>query len=144
MTDRTVLREVTVTLPLAPDVELAASRAATAIAQSIEMSPDKIDEVRLAVVEACLNALEHSRSRDGKLHLTFSVLGKEEPARLQIKVQDAGVGFLPQAVEEPVIEEKLRARRKRGWGLKIIRGLMDEVEIQSGAEGTTIVMSKAR
>jgi anti-sigma regulatory factor (Ser/Thr protein kinase) len=34
--------------------------------------------------------------------------------------------------------------RKRGWGLKIIRGLMDEVEIQSGADGTTVVMSKMR
>ena len=45
---------------------------------------------------------------------------------------------------EPRIEDKLKASRKRGWGLKIIRGLMDEVEIRSGAEGTIVVMSKLR
>ncbi|MFL6293916.1 MAG: hypothetical protein ACJ759_23725 [Thermoanaerobaculia bacterium] len=28
--------------------------------------------------------------------------------------------------------------------MKIIRGLMDEVEIRSGTEGTTVVMSKMR
>jgi len=39
---------------------------------------------------------------------------------------------------------KLKADRKRGWGLKIIKGLMDEVEIDSGPRGTTVVMSKSR
>jgi anti-sigma regulatory factor (Ser/Thr protein kinase) len=39
---------------------------------------------------------------------------------------------------------KLKAVRKRGWGLKIIRGLMDEVDIVSGPDGTTVVMSKMR
>ena len=53
-------------------------------------------------------------------------------------------GFSPDEIEEPVIEDKIKARRKRGWGLKIIRGLMDEVEIRSGSEGTTVVMSKLR
>ncbi|MFP5289119.1 MAG: ATP-binding protein, partial [Thermoanaerobaculia bacterium] len=62
----------------------------------------------------------------------------------RITVRDSGVGFSPGEVEEPVIEEKIKARRKRGWGLKIIHGLMDEVEIRSGAEGTTVVMSKLR
>ena len=42
------------------------------------------------------------------------------------------------------MEEKLKSLRKRGWGLKIIRGLMDEVEIRSNPAGTTVVMSKLR
>jgi anti-sigma regulatory factor (Ser/Thr protein kinase) len=33
-------------------------------------------------------------------------------------------------------------RRKRGWGLQIIRSLMDLVEIESGDWGTRIVMRK--
>ncbi len=33
---------------------------------------------------------------------------------------------------------------KRGWGLQIIEGLMDEVKIESSSSGTTVVMSKAR
>lgn len=139
-----VLREVTLALPMVPEMEIEASKTATAIAESIRMSPDRIDEVRMAVVEACINALEHSRSRDRELFVTFEVLGEGDPERLRITVRDTGIGFAPENVDEPTIEKKLNSSRKRGWGLKIIRGLMDEVEIRSGAGGTTVVMSKMR
>jgi serine/threonine-protein kinase RsbW len=139
-----ILREVKLTLPLAPDMEIAASKTATAMAELLRMSPDKIDEVRMAVVEACINAIEHSRAPDRKVYLTFEVLGEDEPEVLRITVRDEGVGFAPEDVEEPSIERKISAARKRGWGLKIIRGLMDSVEIVSGTDGTSIVMTKAR
>lgn len=129
---------------MVPDMEIEASKTATAIAESMRMSPDRIDEVRMAVVEACINALEHSRSSDREVYVTFEVLGETDPEKLRITVRDTGVGFSPGEVVEPMIEEKIKAVRKRGWGLKIIRGLMDEVEIQSGSEGTTVVMSKLR
>lgn len=139
-----ILREVKLTLPLAPDMEIAASKTATAMAELLRMSADKIDEVRMAVVEACINAIEHSQAPDRKVYLTFEVLGEDEPEILRITVRDEGVGFAPEDVEEPSIERKISAARKRGWGLKIIRGLMDSVEIVSGGDGTSIVMTKAR
>jgi serine/threonine-protein kinase RsbW len=139
-----ILREVKLTLPLAPDMEIAASKTATAMAELLRMSADKIDEVRMAVVEACINAIEHSQAPDRKVYLTFEVLGEDEPEILRITVRDEGVGFAPEDVEEPSIEHKISAARKRGWGLKIIRGLMDSVEIVSGGDGTSIVMTKAR
>ena len=139
-----VLREVTLALPMAPEMEIEASKTATAIAESIRMSPDRIDEVRMAVVEACINALEHSQASDREVFVTFQVLGDMGPEKLRIMVHDNGVGFSPEVLEEPTMAGKLKAVRKRGWGLKIIRGLMDEVEIRSDAEGTTVVMSKMR
>ena len=139
-----VLREVTLTLPMLPDMEIAASKTATALAEFMDMSSDKIDEVRMAVVEACINSFEHSHADDRKVSVTFEVLGNDEPENLKITISDSGVGFSPDEVEEPNIEEKLKADRKRGWGLKIIKGLMDEVEIESGPGGTTVVMSKSR
>ncbi len=108
------------------------------------MSSDKIDEVRMAVVEACINSFEHSRAEDRTVEIQFSVLGGEEPEKLQITIRDQGVGFSPDKVQTPRIEEKLKAERKRGWGLTIINGLMDEVDIESGPNGTTVVMSKLR
>ncbi|HEY9420454.1 MAG TPA: ATP-binding protein [Thermoanaerobaculia bacterium] len=135
-----VLREVELALPMVPEMEIEASRTATAIAESIRMSPDRIDEIRMAVVEACINALEHSHASDLEVYVTFQVL----PEKLRIMVRDHGVGFSPDEQEEPTMEGKLKSKRKRGWGLKIIRGLMDEVEILSGTDGTTIVMSKMR
>ena len=137
-----VLTEVKLALPMVPEMELEASKTAAAIAASIRMSPDRIDEVRLAVVEACINALEHSQASDREVFVTFQVVGAGDPEKLRISVHDNGVGFSAEGREEPTMESKLKAVRKRGWGLKIIQGLMDEVEIRSGAEGTTVVMSK--
>ena len=139
-----ILREVTLTLPMLPDMEIAASKTATALAEFMEMSSDKIDEVRMAVVEACINSFEHSLATDQAVQIKFAVLGDPEPEMLQITITDTGIGFSPDDVEEPRIEEKLKAKRKRGWGLKIIKGLMDEVEIHSDTRGTTVVMSKSR
>lgn len=139
-----VLREVSLTLPMGPEMEIAASRAATAVAESMSMSADKIDEIRMAVVEACINAIEHSRSSDQVVYLTFQVMGGPEPERLDVVVRDTGIGFEPSELAEPRIEEKLTADRKRGWGLKIMRGLMDDVVVRSSDDGTTIRMSKAR
>ena len=142
MAGEAVMREVTLALPMVPDMEIEASKTATAIAESMRMTPDRIDEVRMAVVEACINALEHSRAQDREIYVTFQVLGDAE--KLRILVRDTGVGFSPGEIEEPSMDTKIKSVNKRGWGLKIIRGLMDEVEIHSGSEGTTVVMSKLR
>ncbi len=131
-----VLREVTLALPMVADMEIAATKTVTSLAEFMKMSPDKVDEIRLAVVEACINAFEYSHAPDGMVHLTFSVLGEREPETLRVTVRDHGVGFDPAS--------PLRSPKHRGHGLKIIRGLMDEVTIHSGGNGTTVVMSKAR
>lgn len=139
------MQEITLTLPMLPDMELTASKTARAIGEHIRMSPDKIDEVRMAVVEACINAFEHSQAENQKVEIVFSVLGgDEEPRGLEITIRDQGIGFLPESVVEPAIEEKLKAARKRGWGLKIIHGLMDEVDIRSDSTGTSMTMRKLR
>ncbi len=144
MARRSRLREVKLTLPMAPDMEVVASQAASALAAFIGMSADRVDEVRLAVVEACINAFEHSHAADHRVDITFCLLGEKEPDCLEIRVHDQGIGFSPENVEEPRIEAKLKSGRKRGWGLKIIQGLMDDVSILSGSQGTTVVMSKSR
>ena len=135
-------QEVNLTLPIRPNMEMTASKTATSLAESMGMSADKIDEVRMAVVEACINAFEHSRAEDGRVYITFQVL--EKGKLLQITVQDNGIGFEPDELKTPKIEDKLKAARKRGGGIQIIKGLMDEVEIQSSDHGTSVVMRTHR
>ena len=138
------MQEVTLTLPMAPNMELTASQTAGAVSEHIRMSPDKIDEVRMAVVEACLNAFEHSGARSQQVLLRFQVLGTEDdPQGIQITISDNGVGFSPGDVSKKN-EQKPGRPRKRGHGLMIINGLMDEVDIQSDSEGTTVIMRKMR
>ncbi len=141
--DATGAREISLTIPVAPDMEIVATAQAAAVGEYLEMSRDKIDEVKLALVEACINAFEHSHTRDDRVHLTFRV-GKAEdgPEFLEVEVLDQGTGFDHTAVELPTPEKTFAGGKKRGWGLQIIRSLMDFVAITSGESGTRILMRK--
>jgi serine/threonine-protein kinase RsbW len=138
-------REVHLTIPVAPEMEIAATAQVAALGEMAEMERDKIDEVKMAVVEACINAFEHSETPDHKVEIDFRI-GVTDGQRVYIEVgvADAGKGFDPGRVSPPDMAHKLKSSRKRGWGIKIIESLMDDVRIESGAHGTKIVMRKYR
>ena len=139
------MQQVTLTLPMLPDMELTASKMACAMGEHIGLSQDKIDEVQMAVVEACINAFEHSAAAEREVHIHLRVLGADEqPSGLEILIQDSGVGFSPDKIAPRSAEQNSKMPRKRGHGLRIINGLMDEVDIQSSVDGTTVVMRKMR
>jgi len=134
-------KEINLTIPMVPDMELAACKTAEAVAEVMELDEDKAAEISMALIEACLNSFEHSHSEDRKVYITFRVKDGE----LTIILRDHGTGFDPQQVEVPDIREKLKPGiRKRGWGLKLMEGMMDSIEIDSDPDGTTIIMTKKR
>jgi len=134
-------REINLTIPMIPDMEIAASRTAEALAEVMELDEDKTAEISMALIEACLNSIEHSHSEDRKVYITFRVRDNE----LTIILRDNGTGFDPDTVEKPNLESKLRPGiRKRGWGLKLMETMMDSLLIESGPEGTVITMTKNR
>lgn len=136
-------REVSMTIPVAPEMEIVATAQAAALGEYIGMSRDKIDEVKLALVEACINAFEHADSREEQLHLVFRLGGEPKGKQwLDVEVLDRGKGFVPGDVARPNLEKSFGSHRKRGWGLQIIKSLMDEVTIDSGEWGTRILMRK--
>ena len=47
-------------IPVAPEMEIVATAQAAAMGEYLAMTQDKIDEVKLALVEACINAFEHA------------------------------------------------------------------------------------
>jgi serine/threonine-protein kinase RsbW len=137
------MQQITLTLPMIPDMELTASKTAGALGEHIGMSRDKIDEVQMAVVEACINAFEHSGAKDREVFIRLLVLGDDtDPQGLEITIQDKGRGFFP--LEMKPKNSRAPSMQKRGHGLRIIHGLMDEVDIDSDPSGTVVVMKKLR
>jgi serine/threonine-protein kinase RsbW len=137
------VREVSLLIPAEPRMELAATALAEVLGEGMRLSRDKIDEIKLAVVEACINAFEHAGRRDSRIELVYRIFnGPQGREMLEVTVADQGRGFDPARVETPSLEKKLKGESKRGWGLAIINNLADEVEIRSGDCGTTIVMRK--
>jgi len=137
---RSPVNEVELTIPMLPDMEITATQTATSVAQYMKFDSDRIDEVKMALIEAIINAFEHSQSRDGKVRIKF-LIGDEN---LTVIIQDHGKGFELSQIEKPEIDRKLHADYKRGWGLMLIENLMDTVYIESSEHGTTLVMSKNR
>lgn len=140
MTD-TAERQMELILPMVADIEIAAARAAGNLARELGMSGAKIDEMTHAIVEACINAREHSCCADKRIYLRFvgTADGDCSP-RIDIWITDHGRGFDVQQTRSR--RQQLGPAHKRGWGLQIIEAHMDEVEITTSPEGTTIHMVK--
>ena len=131
---------VELTLPIIPDMELAATKTAEVVAKHMNLNEEKSAEISMAIIEATINAFEHSESGAGNVEIHFVI----ESDTLVIKVTDKGKGFDQAKVKIPKIEEKLGSDHKRGWGLQLIQELMDTVEFESSPEGTTVTMTKKK
>ena len=127
-------------IPMISAMELAASRTAEAVAEFMRMDQDQVEEIKLALIEACINAFEHSQSKDQRVYINFEVNGEE----LTVRITDKGQGFDPGQAREAVLRRRERGETRRGWGLKIMEGLMDTVAIRSDADGTVVTMTKRR
>jgi len=136
MTDKP---NVDLTIPMMPDMELTAITVAESLGVFIGLDTEKIDEVKMALIEACINAFEHSKSSERRINLNFQISDRG----MVISISDGGQGFdLQEALER--IEEKRNKGEKRGWGLTLMSELMDEVEVDSSEEGTLVKMTKYR
>ena len=135
----TAERQMELTLPMVPDIEVAAARAAGNLARELGMASESIDEMAHAVIEACINAREHSGSVDRRIYvkITGTSVAADNP-RIDIWITDHGKGF--NVSEARSRRQKLGAVHKRGWGLQIIEAHMDEVSISTSDDGTTLHM----
>lgn len=139
-----IAKRVILTIPMYPDMELAAAKTASVLAELMDFGEGEVEEIQLAIIETCINAFEHSRSDDQEVHIEFLLMANE----LQFKVTDRGVGISTDTLDgsrvlgSPTgIDTDLR---KRGRGLQIIRSLMDEVDIESSPNGTTVSVIKKK
>jgi len=135
--------KVLLTIPMSPDMELAAAQTGSALAELKDFNADAVEEIQLAIIETCINASEHSQSDDKEVHIQFLVRDDQ----LQVKISDRGVGITADTLDgtrllgTPTLHADLR---KRGRGLEIIKALMDEVVIESSPSGTTVSFTKKK
>jgi len=134
--------EVELILPMGSDYELLAANTVEQVARRLSFRPEAINQIKTAIVEACINASEHSLSPDRKIYQRFRV----ENDKLVITISSRGIvpSNLNAAGEQSTgggIDDVVEQRR--GWGLKLIKTLMDEVEFERVDEGTSLRMTKS-
>jgi len=130
--------EFLVVVPMGEDNELIAANTAEQIAKRLTFRPEAINQIKTAIVEACINASEHSFSPDRKIYQRFRV----ESDRLVITISSRGIVPADLNGAKTGTEAKQAAEERRGWGLKLIRTLMDEVEFERVDDGTSLRMTK--
>ncbi|HEY7691851.1 MAG TPA: ATP-binding protein [Gaiellaceae bacterium] len=115
---------------------LALARLALAgVAATAGAPREVVSDLKLAVTEACTNAIQHAYGGGagaGRIVVRYRV----EPGRLSIEVEDSGPGFelgSPAAVGD---------RNGGGNGLMIMRVLTDELSVTSAGTGTRVAFVK--
>ena len=125
--------EYEIVVPMEEDAELIAANAVEEVARRHKLGARDINQIKTALVEACINATEHSLSPDRKIYVRFRV----EDDGVVLTVSNRGLKLVSSGEPE---EQSVEGRR--GWGLKLMRQLMDEVTIEQVDDGTRIVMTK--
>ena len=128
-----ISNEYEMVLPMGDDTELIAAYAVEEIAKRHSFEPKAINQIKTALVEACINATEHSNSPDRKIYQKFAV----EDDKIVITISNRGLRFKGKETKEikPV-------KGRRGWGLKLMQSLMDDVSFEQVDDGTRISMTK--
>jgi len=101
------------------------------------LADERIDDLKLAVSEACTNAIEAHGAipTDERVLLRCSADG----GAVEVAIQDQGGGFDPaQLPDHPPVTDPDRLKFERGLGIPLIRALVDEVEFSSSGSGTSV------
>lgn len=119
-------RSVRLTIPAKPEYITLGRLALTGLARLRPLEDETLADLKLALTEACSNSVRHAyRDADGLVDILFEL----HPDRLVVEVADDGGGFEPASDRDP------ESFAEGGLGIAIIRAIVDELEIDSGAVG---------
>lgn len=125
-------------IPARPEfVALARLVVSSFAATSFGLPDDRIDDLKIAVSEACTNAIEAHGAADTDERVLVRCVDASD--QLQILIEDRGSGFDPGTLpEHPPVTDPDRLKFERGLGIPLIRSLVDQVEFHSSGEGTSV------
>lgn len=119
---------VEINMPGVVGYEKIARDAAAALAQGMGFSLDRIEDLKTAVTEACINAIEHGNG--GNPAAAVQVLLCAGNSSLRVQVNDEGQYAAPEVFPNPG-----QSDCTRGWGLFFISALMDEAKFERLPDG---------
>jgi serine/threonine-protein kinase RsbW len=120
------------------------------LARHIGFSEEAVDQIQMAVDEACSNVVQHAydpshaqqwhwQQPDPEIRLEL----RAEPDQLVITVNDHGCHFDFETQKHVTLPERIQSMASNGYGIAMMQALMDEVRYTSDPEtGNTLQMVK--
>lgn len=104
-----------------------------------ELAEERVEDLKVAVSEACTNAIESYGDEGAGATVTIGWL--ESEGTLEVWVRDQGRGFDPASLPpHPPVTDRQRLEFERGLGIPLMRALVDDVAFLSSPAGTTVKM----
>ena len=125
-------------MPTRPDCVAGARASIRGAARQVGLSKDRIDDLLIAGSEAVTNAMEAQLEAGIADDLLLRCVRDGET--LAIEVRDrAGAGFdAALLAPRPALEHPGHLDVERGWGIQLMRELVDRVEFQARGDGTGV------
>jgi anti-sigma regulatory factor (Ser/Thr protein kinase) len=129
---------VRLSFPAKADFLLLARLALSGVARDVPMSDEVLADLKLAVTEACGNAVRHAYpDGDGDVSVSYLISN----AALEMIVEDQGTGLDERELSTEPATDPLDS----GMGISIIQAIVDELDISEGADGRgTVVRMRKR
>lgn len=126
---------VKINLPSKPEHVAIARLTASVLANQCGFDIEDIEDIKVAVGEACNNAVLHTGSNSTHYEIVYTITDTE----FKVEIIDRGSGFNISNYHEPNLEEPAVG----GLGIFIMKSLMDDVKLTSiPEEGTAITLIK--
>jgi serine phosphatase RsbU (regulator of sigma subunit)/anti-sigma regulatory factor (Ser/Thr protein kinase) len=122
---------------------LAMDRVGAAVAD-LGIAPARLERLKTAVSEATMNAIEYGSQ--GRADVPVDVEVEATPDAVIVRITDRALsGAVPDDAETPDIDLKLAgAQKARGWGLFLIKNMVDSMNVTSDGSTQTVTLTMAR
>ena len=138
LTEKEEVVRFDMTLPMAKESELVAAQCLEQIGKNLRLNQDAVGQLQIAVIEACINAMEHSKGTENKIHVSVAVDGDH----LEVSIESAGQEFIVQETGEPFGDWDAAKAPGRGWGIKLMKRFADDVRFEKTDRGIKTVLIK--
>ncbi|MCK5419632.1 MAG: ATP-binding protein, partial [Desulfobacterales bacterium] len=119
-------RSVEVSLPSRLGYERIAMDCSASFAKMVGFAPQRIEDLKTAVAEACLNAIEHGNKSHPDTRVLVTMNFKDD--RFSVSVKDGGNGISRLPKDKAVMRSIEKLEPPKGLGTYLIKQLVDEVE----------------
>ena len=105
-----------------------------------EVEDGTVEQFKIAVDEACTNVIKHAYHGEPDKPIDVTVL--LDPDRCTVRIRDAGDSFHVAQYAAPNLAESVRRRKQGGYGVHIMRRLMDRVEYRTRGRFNEVSLTK--
>jgi serine/threonine-protein kinase RsbW len=107
--------------------------------QGFGFTDDRINDFRISVREALINAIKHGNQYDPDAYVNLSIYGYDK--FIEVKIQDEGRGFEPGRLETPDLRKKINGQQKTGgWGFHVIQKLVSDWSLHRNEQGSVLCL----